>query len=141
MPCSLEEAKRLIHDQVNPSGEQPFHLLASEPKLLPPLAQAIYLESSDHGRIVISAGSRTRTFWRLRLILQRDYHVEGVFGAIEVNDPTVWSQFVVAMNDALRAAVVSGCGTVRRWPEPSPTPSVDKPTAAVSSPRDACSQD
>lgn len=110
MPCSLEETKRLIHDQVNPRGEQPFQLLSSEPKLHPPLTETIYLESADNDRYVICAGNRTRVIWRMRLILQRGFLVEGVFGAIEVNEPLVWCRFITAMNDALKAATVSGAG-------------------------------
>lgn len=133
IPCPLEEAWRLIHDQVNSNGEQPFQLLAAAPVLRPPLTQTVYLESADQDRFVIGAGNQTRMFWRMRLILQREFHIEGVFGAIEVNDPLMWREFVVAMNDALKAAVMNGGGTIRRWPEPIPAApaSVDKPTTAV----------
>lgn len=124
MPCSPREAMSAIAVAEGHDGKRPFAQLLEaytaaqqrgEPVGQAPLEATIYLQDwGDHGA-TITAGSRAKTFWRIKLTLEGNNPINGTFGATEINNET-WPANVWSLNAALRRAVSKVGGKTGKWP-------------------------
>ena len=124
MPCNPQEAVSVIAAADGVESSRPFGVLIDnylaaqqrgEVVGQPPLAETVYLETLSDSGLIIAAGNRTRTMWRLRLALTGANPVSGSFGAIDVNQDR-WFKNVWEFNSALGDAVRSVGGKRGRWP-------------------------
>lgn len=124
MPCTPQEAISVIAGARDLDDGQPFGAVIAayldarergEEVGRPPLEQTVYLEYLGDDGMVIAAGNRTHTKWRLKLTLSGSNPVQGSFGGIEVNND-VWFKNVWNFNIALRNAVGSVGGKKLKWP-------------------------
>lgn len=124
MPCTPNEALSVIAVATDVDGGRPFGQVIQayregqergEPVGEPPLEATVYLETLSDAGMIIAAGNRTHTKWRLKLDLSGSNPVNGSFGAIEVNSDT-WFKNVWDFNLALRDAVNRVGGKKLKWP-------------------------
>lgn len=124
MPCSPSEAMSVIAAATDVDDARPFGSLIDnyvaaqqqgEPVGQPPLEETIYLEHLSDSGMIIAAGNRVKTKWRMQLALSGSNPVSGSFGAIEVNTQQ-WFGNILNMNIALRNAVRRVGGKTQKWP-------------------------
>lgn len=124
MPCTPREAISVIAGATDLDGGQPFGAVINsylraqergEPVGQAPVAETVYLESLSDEGMVIAAGNRAQTMWRLKLTLSGSNPVNGSFAGLDVKTDR-WFKNVWNFNSALGAAVRSVGGKTLKWP-------------------------
>lgn len=122
MPCTPAEALQAIVNTQDHNGGLPFGAPYSEYQETgysgtPPLMETIYVtECSDNG-MVLAAGNRVTTYWKMELSLVGENPTHGTFKAIEFNQDR-WFGNVQLMVFAIERALRSVGGSKgKRWPK------------------------